>query len=86
VIKVELNQAGSGVRRVSIRGRASKLKDEASNHMCVLEIWNRAVPHPYGAGVYRRMRGFSLAGVEEDADEPRRAGEGKRDYWAPSRG
>jgi hypothetical protein len=44
------------------------------------------VPHPDGAGVYRRMRGFSLAGVEEDADEPRRAGEGKRDYWAPSRG
>jgi hypothetical protein len=65
VIKVELNQAESGVRRVSIRGKAPKLKHESFNHREVLQSWNRAVPHPGGAGVYRRMRGFSLAGVEE---------------------
>jgi hypothetical protein len=60
-------QTESGVRRVSIRGKALWLKDEVSNHMNVLQNWNRAVPHPGGAGVYRRMRGFSLAGVDEDS-------------------
>jgi hypothetical protein len=49
VIKVELNQAESGVRRVSIRGKTPKLKHESSNHREVLQSWNRAVPHPGGA-------------------------------------
>ena len=86
VMKVELNHTESGVHRVSIRGKASKLKDKASNHMNVLQRWNRAGTALAVSEFYRRMRGgggFKPSWMEEDSDEPSQAGEGKRDYWTP---